>query len=173
MPHVVAWGLWWVVLAERLGESILAYSNLRWARARGGVERDRAFTRALHLFHAAWFVAWAAELWLRSGGLVVPVWLAAAVLALLQGGRGWVVLSLGRRWNTRIVTLPDAALLRRGPYRFLRHPNYLVVALELAVYPALCGCWWTAGVAGVLNLAVLARRIRAEEAALAEGTTGE
>ncbi len=165
-----AWVLWAVVLGDRLLESVVASSNLRWARARGGVEHDRGFTLVLHALHGAWFVGWAAELWLRPGGLVVPVWVAAGVLVVLQAGRVWVILSLGRRWNTRVVTLPGAPVLKRGPYRLVRHPNYLVVALELAAYPALCGCWWTAGVGGVVNLAVLARRIRAEDEALGKAS---
>ncbi len=164
--QLLAWGLWAVILAERLVETLRARRNLRWALAHGGVEHDRAFTRVLHVFHAAWFTGWAAELWMRPGGLMVAWWLTAVVLLVLQGGRAWVLVTLGRRWNTRIVTLPGAPPLGTGPYRRLRHPNYLVVAVELVAYPALCGCWWTAGVGGVVNLAVLARRIRAENEAL-------
>lgn len=164
---LLAWGVWAVVLADRLAETVVARRNRRWAAARGGVEHDRAFTRVVIAFHTAWFAAFALELALRPGRLVVPVWLAAAALLVLQGGRAWVIATLGRRWSTGVVTLPGAPPVRHGPYRFLRHPNYLVVAVELYLYPAMAGCWLTALIGGSLDLAVLARRISAEERALA------
>lgn len=85
---------------------------------------------------------------------------------MLQAGRIWVIASLGRFWTTRIVTLEDAPLVRRGPYRFLRHPNYVVVAAEIVVLPLVFGAWQLALIFGALNLGVLAWRIRVEEQAL-------
>jgi methyltransferase len=94
----------------------------------------------------------------------VPLLLAFAVL---QGLRLWVLMSLGRYWTTRVITLPDAPLVRRGPYRFLRHPNYLVVAAEIAVLPLAFGAWAVAAVFSALNAALLAWRISLEDHALA------
>jgi methyltransferase len=85
----------------------------------------------------------------------------------LQAARLWVLASLGRFWTTRIVILPGAPLVRRGPYRYLRHPNYLVVAAEIAVLPLVFGAWGIALVFSLLNLVLLIQRIRVEDAALA------
>jgi methyltransferase len=93
-------------------------------------------------------------------------WLVVLVAALAL--RWWTLISLGERWTTRVMVLPGAPLVTRGPYRWLRHPNYLVVVLELAAIAMLHGAWLTALLFGTANLALLARRIGAEEAALAD-----
>jgi methyltransferase len=90
------------------------------------------------------------------------------VYLILQAARVWVIWSLGPYWTTRLITLPGAPLIRRGPYRFCRHPNYLVVVLEIAVLPLAFGAWEIALVFSVLNAGLLAHRIRIENAALAE-----
>jgi methyltransferase len=90
------------------------------------------------------------------------------VFALLQCVRLWVIVSLGRFWTTRIVTLPGAPLVRRGPYRWFRHPNYLLVAVEIPLLPLAFGAWDLALLFGFANLVLLAYRIRAEEGVLAE-----
>src|SRR5262249_24074026 len=97
-------------------------------------------------------------------GVSVPL---LAAFAILQGLRLWVLLSLGRYWTTRIITVPGAPLVRRGPYRFLRHPNYLVVAAEIAMLPLAFGAWVVAVVFSALNAALLAWRIALEDQALA------
>ena len=85
----------------------------------------------------------------------------------LQGVRLWVLASLGRYWTTRVITVSGAPLVRRGPYRFMRHPNYLVVIAEIAVLPLIFGAWQIAAIFSALNVALLAHRIRVEDAALA------
>jgi len=90
----------------------------------------------------------------------------------LQLGRVWVIASLGRFWTTRIITVPDAPLVKRGPFRFVRHPNYMVVIGEIAVVPLMIGLWEVAVVFSILNLALLAWRIRAEEEALSPRRSG-
>jgi methyltransferase len=102
--------------------------------------------------------------WLALDRPVDPLWLALFVL--LEIGRIWVLASLGRRWTTRIIVLPDAPLVRRGPYRFVSHPNYVVVAAEIAVLPLVFGLWQVALIFTLLNAAVLTVRIRAENRAL-------
>jgi methyltransferase len=102
--------------------------------------------------------------WLALDRPVDPLWLALFVL--LEIGRIWVLASLGRRWTTRIIVLPDAPLVHRGPYRFVSHPNYVVVAAEIAVLPLVFGLWQVALIFTLLNAAVLTVRIRAENRAL-------
>ena len=89
------------------------------------------------------------------------------VFALLQLGRIWVIASLGRYWTTRIITLPDAPLVRTGPFRYFRHPNYLLVVAEIAVLPLAFGAVAIAAIFSALNLMLIARRIRIEERVLA------
>ena len=109
---------------------------------------------------------WLAVLWWWAPGQPVNPMLLI-LFALLQLGRVWVVASLGDRWTTRIIVKPGAPLIRAGPYRFLRHPNYFVVTLEIAVLPLMFGLWRIALVFSLLNAVILAVRIRAENRALA------
>ena len=111
-------------------------------------------------------------LWLITIVVAVPAdaaldWLPLSGFMLLQAARVWIIVSLGTFWTTRIVTLPDEPLIRRGPYRFLRHPNYLVVVGEIALLPLAFGAWQIAGLFSLLNLVLLAWRRRVENAALA------
>ena len=112
----------------------------------------------------------AAEAYEKKAFSKATVWamlLARIVLfVLLQAGRVWVIATLGRFWTTRIVTLPGAPLVRRGPFRWVRHPNYLVVAGELAVLPLVFGAWWIAVLATLLNAPLTLHRIRVEDGAL-------
>jgi len=127
----------------------------------GGVEVGREHYPLIVALHAVWLIG----LWVLGWEAPVhPVWLGA--YALLQVLRGWVLASLGRRWTTRIIVVPGEALVRRGPYRWLPHPNYLVVAGEIAVLPLAVGLGWYAALFTLLNAAVLAIRIRAENRAL-------
>ncbi len=89
------------------------------------------------------------------------------MFAALQALRLWVIVTLGERWTTRVLALPGAPLVSKGPYRYLRHPNYAVVCAEVAVVPLMFGAWELALVFFVLNLALVRHRIRVEEAALA------
>jgi methyltransferase len=111
--------------------------------------------------HACWLIGLWLLAWDRPADFA---WLA--VFLVLQAGRVWVIASLGGRWTTRIIVLPQAPLVRRGPYRFLKHPNYLVVAAEIAVLPLVFHLYAFAAVFFLLNAGVLAIRIRAEDAAL-------
>lgn len=160
------------LLAERGLEVLIARRNERWIRVRGGIEHGRAFTRVLILFHALWFAGFFLEATLRRQPLFVPLPWFIALVVVLQAGRYWCIVSLGRYWNTKILVLPGAALARRGPYRWLQHPNYWVVRLEMFVYPAIFGCWWTAMAGGAINLWIVHKRIQQEEEALAAKPAG-
>ncbi|HTS91663.1 MAG TPA: isoprenylcysteine carboxylmethyltransferase family protein [Stellaceae bacterium] len=151
------------VACVRLGELLLAARNTRALLAAGAVERGSGHYPLIVAVHAGWLAAIA---------LTVPdsaqiSWPLIAVFVGLQALRVWVLASLGRFWTTRIITLPGAPLVRRGPYRFIRHPNYLLVAAEIAVLPLAFGAWQVALIFSALNAGVLAWRIRLENEALA------
>lgn len=159
----VLWPVVGLVVAQRLVELAYARRNSRRLVAEGGVEVGARHYPAIVALHAAWLVALA---------ITVPADTPAnlpllAVFIALQGARLWVLASLGRYWTTRVITVPDAPLVRRGPYRYMRHPNYLVVTAEIAVLPLVFGAWQIAAIFFALNLALLAHRIRVEDAALA------
>jgi methyltransferase len=150
------------VTLQRGAELALAHRNTSRLLARGAVEAGARHYPAIVLLHAAWLVG----LWLLGHDAAVSLaWLAAFVL--LQLLRVWVIASLGEGWTTRIIVLRDAPLRRIGPYRFLSHPNYLVVAGEIAVLPLTLGLPWYALGFSLANAGILAIRIRAENAALA------
>jgi methyltransferase len=151
------------VVLERLAELWYARINTRSLRARGGIEVGAGHYPLLIALHAAWLAA--LILFVPRHAPVDPIMLA--IFALLLTGRAWVLVSLGRYWTTRIITVPGEPLVHRGPYRFFRHPNYLVVAGEIAVLPLVFGAWEIAALFTVLNLPLLAWRIRVENRALA------
>ncbi|RMG98816.1 MAG: DUF1295 domain-containing protein [Deltaproteobacteria bacterium] len=161
-----------VVAVQRWSEVWLSVRNGRWARARGAVEVGRRHYRFLVALHVAWILAFPAEALLR--GQAPPPAVTALALAgfvVAQIFRYAAIVTLGRRWNTRILVLPGQPPIRRGIYRYLRHPNYVAVVLELACVPVAVGAYVTAAVVSAVNLLVLRFvRIPAEERALAEAT---
>jgi methyltransferase len=154
-----------LVVVQRLGELVYAARNTRALRARGAVEYGAAHYPLIVALHAAWLVSLLVFVPWRTP----PVWLWLGLFILLQALRLWVVASLGPRWTTRIIVPPDAAPVRRGPYRWLRHPNYLVVAAEIAVLPLAFGAWRIAAIFTMLNAAMLTWRIHVESEALGYG----
>ena len=151
-----------LVVLQRLAELALARRNTARLKRAGAVEIGAGHYPLFILLHGLWLVAIIA--FLRPDTPIdVPLLL---LYVLLQLGRVWVIASLGRYWTTRIVTLPGAGLVRRGPYRWLRHPNYLVVALEIPVLPLVFHMVWVALPFAAANLALLAYRIHVEDAAL-------
>ena len=123
-------GAWLVafVVAQRLAELVLARRNTARLKAQGAVEFGAAHYPLIVALHLAWLMAMA---WLGHDRAVDPAWLALFIMA--QAGRVWVLASLGGRWTTRVLVLPGTPPVSRGPYRWLRHPNYVVVAVEIAV----------------------------------------
>ncbi len=155
--------------AERLFELFLSRRNAARALSRGGVEVGQAHFRVMALLHTLFLVACAIEVVLLDrpfpGGFGF-VALAGAVAA--QALRYWAIHTLGDRWNVRILFVPGDAPVTSGPYRFLRHPNYLAVVLELLLVPLVHGAWLTAVLFSLANAALLVVRIRAEERALGD-----
>ena len=149
------------LILQRLSELVLARLNTTRLLARGATEHGAAHYPLIVALHAAWI---AALVIFGLGNPVSPAWLAAFVV--LQALRIWILASLRDRWTTRIIVL-DEPLVARGPFRFVRHPNYMVVAAEIVVASMVLGLPWVAAIFTVLNAAVLAIRIRAEDAALA------
>lgn len=155
------------VTLQRLVELRLANSNTRKLLAAGAREHSPGHYPLIVALHASWL----AVLWWWAPGRPIDVPLLT-VFVLLQLGRIWVIRTLGERWTTRIIVTPDAPLVRAGPFRFVDHPNYLIVAGEIAVLPLVFGLWQVALTFSVLNLVVLAVRIRAENRALAAAQRG-
>jgi methyltransferase len=154
--------------AERLVELVLSQRHAAWARARGGFEVGRGHFRLMALLHTSLLLGCAAEV-LFLARPFNPV-LAAPMLLLVvlaQALRYWAVATLGPMWNVRVIVVPGAAVVDRGPYRLVRHPNYVAVVVEGLALPLLYGAWITALVFTVLNAALLVVRIRCEEDALA------
>jgi methyltransferase len=152
-----------LVALERLAELWHARRNTRALLEGGGVEVGRGHYPFMVALHTAWLLA--IPLTVPSEASVsVPLLI---VFAILQGLRLWVIFSLGRYWTTRVISVPGAPLVRRGPYRFLRHPNYVVVAAEIAVLPLAFRAWAVAAVFSALNAALLAWRISLEDQVLA------
>ena len=155
-----------ILAAERGVELVISKLNEIRLRKLGGKEYGAAYTRLLIGFHVCWFFSFGIEAAARGAKLRCSPASLILVFVLFQVWRYWCILSLGRFWNTRIIVLPGSELVRAGPYRFLKHPNYVVVVLEIFVYPALFGCWITALIFGFSNILVLTKRIRQEETAL-------
>ena len=149
------------VTLERLAELVLARRNTRALLAQGAVEHAPGHYPLIVVMHALWL----AGLWVFGASQPVsPFWFG--VFVLLQAGRLWVLATLGPRWTTRIIVLPRAPLVTRGPYRFVSHPNYWVVAGEILVLPLAFGLPWYGLVFSALNAGVMWIRIRAEATAL-------
>lgn len=150
-----------LVTLQRLGELWLSNRNTKRLLAQGAHETGSGHYPLIVAVHALWLAAlW----WLAPGRPIDGFWLAMFVL--LELARTWVVASLGKRWTTRIIILSDEPLVRRGPYRLVDHPNYLVVIGEIAVLPLVFGLWQVALTFSVLNAAILTVRIRHENRAL-------
>lgn len=158
--------LYWVlglVALQRLIELAYARSNTARLRRLGAVEADAGGYPLYVMLHAGWLMSLAIFVPAEAS----PNWLLIGLFALLQLGRIWVLASLRRYWTTRIITLLNAPLVRTGPFRYLRHPNYLLVAAEIAVLPLAFGAVAVAATFSALNLMLIARRIRIEERVLA------
>jgi len=164
-PHAVLG----FVLAARLAELAFAARNTRRLRAMGAIEVGAGHYPLFIALHAGWWGALA---------VLVPADAPANPLLLgvfvaLQAARLWVIASLGARWTTRVLALPGADLVRRGPYRYLRHPNYAIVCAEIAVVPLMFGAHGVALVFSLLNALLLGHRIRVENLALGREKNNE
>ena len=155
-----------LLLLQRLIELALAARNRKLALARGGIEYHPKTYKKFIWLHSLFLVSLLLESYPWQLPLDLLTWFCLALFGLLQLMRYWCIRSLGEQWNTRIIVIPGVPLSRRGPYRWFRHPNYLVVTLELAVIPLLARAPLTLLMFSLANLVLLRQRIRLEEEAL-------
>lgn len=154
------------VTLQRILELVIARSNTMRLKARGGVEHAAGHYPLMVILHSSWLVGlW----WFAPGQSVQPFWLI--LFFVMQAARIWVLATLGRRWTTRIITVPGETLVSKGPYRFISHPNYVIVVAEILALPMAFGLYVFAVVFSLLNALVLVVRIRAENAALRGGVS--
>ena len=158
----VAYTVIFLVVVQRLGELVLANRNTRRLKAQGATEIGAAHYPLIVLLHTAWLLA---VLWLLPKELRIS-WFWLGVFVLLQAARVWVIATLGPYWTTRIISVPGSALVKRGPYRFFRHPNYMVVAGEILALPLAFHEIPVAIFFSLANAAILFWRIREEETGL-------
>lgn len=156
-----------LLAAERVFELFISRRNARRALAHGGIEVGGDHYRVMVAMHTLFLISCAAESLFLARAIspfISMISLLGVILAQLL--RYAAVMTLGERWSTRIIVMPDAAPVTRGLYRWIRHPNYVAVAIEIAALPMIRGCWITAGVFTIANAVMLAVRIPAEERAL-------
>jgi methyltransferase len=152
---------------ERLAELIVSKRNARWAFAHGGKEFGRSHYPAMVTLHTALLLGCVVEVWaLRRPFIPWLGWPMLALVALSQVLRWWCVATLGHRWNTLVIVMPQAPLIRQGPYRWLHHPNYVAVVVEGVALPLVHTAWLTAAGFTLANALLLTVRIRVENAAL-------
>jgi methyltransferase len=161
---------WYVVLVlavglERVAELVVSLRNARWSFAQGGVESGKGHYPFMVVLHTGLLFGCLAESFHRP---FIPAlgWPMLALVILSQGLRWWCISVLGHQWNTRVIVVPGLHLVARGPYKFLKHPNYVAVVIEGFALPLVHTGWITAVVFTLLNIPLLAVRIRSEEAAL-------
>ena len=153
--------------AERLVELAVARRNAAWSIAHGGKEFDRGHYPVMVGMHGLLLVACIVEVWALHRPFIPWLgWTMVVVVLLSQALRWWCISVLGRQWNTRVIVVPGLHLVARGPYRWIRHPNYVAVVAEGIALPLVHTAWLTALIFTVLNIPLLAIRIRCEDAAL-------
>lgn len=168
------YGLICFIIIQRLVELYIAHINERWMKARGGIEVGQDHYKWFIWLHTLFFISLLLEFHYHA--LIkqkdMPFYLLFLFIFLIaQVGRVWCIYSLGRFWNTKIIVLPKIALIRKGPYRYMKHPNYVIVFIELLVIPLIFGLYITAYIFPFLHLLLLTIRIPTEEEALNRSTS--
>lgn len=154
------------LIVQRLAELVIAKRNEKKMFAKGAVEHDKEGYKWIVAMHTLFFISLIVEkiFFVRE---LSPLWIIFLPMFIItQFGRYWVITSLGEYWNTRIIVLKDSEIIKKGPYKFFKHPNYIIVCIELVVIPLLFSCYFTAIIFTILNLILLSRRIKIENRAL-------
>jgi methyltransferase len=166
--------LWWYVVLvllvglERVAELVVSLRNAKWSFAKGGVETGKGHYPFMVVLHTGLLAGCLVEAIVADRPFIPALgWTMLAVVLLAQGLRWWCITVLGPQWNTRVIVVPELSLVASGPYQWFRHPNYVAVVAEGVALPLVHSAWITAVVFTLLNVPLLAVRIRAEEAALA------
>ncbi len=162
------WGFLGFVILQRLIELIIAKRNAKVTIGKGAVEIDATGYKYIVLMHTLFFISLILEKLLLHPALNFLVYLFLILFLLAQFLRYWSIVSLGENWNTRILIIKGSKLIKKGPYKFFSHPNYIAVITEIAVIPLIFSCYITAVVFSILNILVLSRRIKIETGALRE-----
>jgi|SRR5690625_2619581 len=154
-------------VAQRLAELYIANRNEQWMRARGGIEIGNDHYKWFVFLHILFFVFLISEVnFLYMESIVVFNIYFFIVFLIAQIGRVWCIISLGKFWNTKIIILPKVILIKKGPYKYVKHPNYIIVLIELLSIPSMFGAYKTAILFSVLHLILLSVRIPLEDRAL-------
>lgn len=148
------------VISQRLLELVVARRNEKWSRSRGAVEYGQGHYPFIVLLHTCFIISMILEYWLNSGNFNLIIML---VFILLISLKVWVISSLGKYWNTKILRIPDAPLIKKGPFKLFKHPNYFIVICEIMVIPMVFNLYITAIIFTVLNAVMLVVRIKVEE----------
>ncbi|WP_442594405.1 isoprenylcysteine carboxyl methyltransferase family protein [Neobacillus sp. D3-1R] len=159
-----------IIILQRLLELIVAKGNEKWMKKQGGIEYGRnhyRFIVGIHSFFFLFFI-WEVIYFQKNISAIWPILLLFFVLT--QVGRVWALSSLGRYWNTKIIVVPDAEVVVKGPYKYVKHPNYVIVTLEFLIIPLFYQAYLTMFVFSLLNVWILSIRIPEEEKALKEWT---
>lgn len=160
-----------LIILQRLAELLVARQNEKWMKNLGGVEFGQTHYRVMVALHSLFFLFYFWEVYYFEKE-ISPIWPLLLILFMLtQAGRVWALTSLGRYWNTKIIVLPEAEVIVKGPYKYLRHPNYVIVTLEFIIIPLLFQAYFTFIVFSLLNIWILSIRIPEEEKALTKFTT--
>ena len=155
-----------VVIVQRISELILAKNNEKYLKSNGAIEYDKKGYKYIVLMHNLFFVSLIMEFFFLQRELNQYWQMLLIIFICTQLLRYWAIFTLGKRWNTKILVLPNTELIRSGVYKYLKHPNYIAVIIEIAVIPLLFSCYFTAIGFSILNLIVVRRRIQIEEEAL-------
>lgn len=151
------------VILQRLSELIVARRNETWSRSQGGIEYGRAHYPFMILLHTAFIISIPIEYLIRGGEFQ---WVLFFLFLVCIALKIWVIASLGKYWNTKIIRIPHTKLVANGPYKYFKHPNYFIVVCEIILIPLVFQLWFTAIIFSLLNVWMLKVRIRAEEKAL-------
>ncbi|UJL48248.1 hypothetical protein KFZ58_09505 [Virgibacillus sp. NKC19-16] len=167
MP-IFMWILLIIIISQRLIELIIARRNERWMKERGGIERGGKHYKFFVILHTVFFISILLEVTFRDVSNVKLNYILLALFIFTQGIRIWCIRTLGRFWNTKIIVSPQFSVVNEGPYKYVKHPNYIIVGIELLIIPLLFGVYITAIVFPILHILLLTIRIPTEEKALAE-----
>jgi methyltransferase len=160
-----------MIILQRFAELVIAKQNEKWMKIHGGVEFGHKHYRIMVGLHSLFFLFLIGEVYYFNKELS-PIWpVLVTFFIITQAGRVWALTSLGRYWNTKIIVLPNAEVIVKGPYKYLKHPNYVIVTLEFIIIPLLFQAYLTCIVFSLLNIWILSIRIPEEEKALTKLTT--
>ncbi|WP_087971492.1 isoprenylcysteine carboxyl methyltransferase family protein [Oceanobacillus rekensis] len=163
---VYMWVLFVIIILQRVIELFIARNNEKWMKHRGAIEKEVEHYKWFIILHTSFFISILVETFLNDNKTLPLDYTLLTIFILTQLVRIWCISSLGRYWNTKIIILPGVQLVNKGPYKYIKHPNYIIVGIELLVIPLLFGAIITAVIFPLLHILLLMIRIPAEERAL-------